>query len=111
MLSHRLEPVSPTQTVIECRTLFQRTVVERAGFDGRYASDFWDVTNRQDWAACESVQRGLESGRSIAGPLSPAEDAVYRFVRMVARGYAGQPLHEKPPATVELRDGRRGAGT
>jgi hypothetical protein len=59
-------------------------------FDPSYAIDFWDLTNRQDWAACESVQRGLTSPRAKPGPLNPAEDAVYQFVGMVARGYLGQ---------------------
>ncbi len=37
-----------------------RLVLRRgAGVDPSYAVEFWDTTNRQDWAACESVQRGL----------------------------------------------------
>ena len=51
--------------------------------------DFWDLTNRQDWAACESVQRGLTSPHAIPGPLAPEEDGVYQFVSRVARAYAG----------------------
>ena len=54
--------------------------------------EFWDITNRQDWAACESVQRGLSSPHASPGPLSPAEDAVYSFVTTIARGYLGQPV-------------------
>ena len=38
------------------------------GFDPSYAVDFWDLTNRQDWAACESVQRGMH----VPVPSSPA---------------------------------------
>ena len=45
---------------------------------------------RQDWQACESVQRGLSSPHAVPGPLSPDEDAVYQFVAMVARGYQGE---------------------
>jgi Rieske 2Fe-2S family protein len=71
-------------------------VAARDGFDPAYAVDFWDITNRQDWAACESVQRGLSSGHAIPGPLSPDEDAVHQFVTMmVARGYSGLPVHER----------------
>ena len=55
--------------------------------DPSYAVDFWDRTNRQDWAACESVQRGLASPHFRPGPLAPNEDAVHEFVTMVARGY------------------------
>jgi Rieske 2Fe-2S family protein len=51
--------------------------------------DFWDLTNRQDWAACESVQRGLTSPHAQPGPLAPEEDGVYQFVSRVARAYAG----------------------
>ena len=56
-------------------------------FDPSFAVDFWDLTNRQDWAACESVQRGLSSRGYHQGPFSTEEDAVAQFVRLVARAY------------------------
>ena len=56
-------------------------------FDPSYAVDFWDLTNRQDWAACESVQRGLTSPHARPGPLAPDEDGVYQFVTRVAQAY------------------------
>jgi len=49
--------------------------------------DFWDVTNREDWAACESVQRGVSSPHYRPGPLASNEDAVYQWVTLVARAY------------------------
>lgn len=82
VMTHRLVPVSPTQTRVECSWAFAAADVDPA-----YAVEFWDTTNRQDWAACESVQRGLSSPHHRPGPLSPNEDAVHRFVTMVARGY------------------------
>jgi Rieske 2Fe-2S family protein len=87
VLSHRLEPLSPTRTRIECRTLFPKVVAEREGFDDSYARDFWDVTNRQDWAACESVQRSAASRGFKPGPISEVEESVYLFFNMVAAGY------------------------
>jgi glycine betaine catabolism A len=54
----------------------------------RGAVDFWDITNRQDWAACESVQRGLESPHFRPGPFAPNEDAVAALVGTVSRAYA-----------------------
>ena len=69
VLSHRLEPLSPSQTRVECRTLFERGAAVAAGFDGRYASEFWDVTNRQDWAAVESIQRSAASPGFRPGPM------------------------------------------
>ena len=52
-----------------------------------YAVDFWDVTNRQDWRACESVQRGMASRWHTPGPLTAAEDAVHQFIGLVGTAY------------------------
>jgi Rieske 2Fe-2S family protein len=92
VMVHRLLPLAADRTRIECTWAFAPEALDRPGFDPGYAVDFWDITNRQDWAACESVQRGLSSPRAMPGPLSPEEDAVYQFVSMVARSYQGQPV-------------------
>ncbi len=92
VMVHRLLPLAANRTKIECSWAFAPEAVEQPDFDPSYAIDFWDLTNRQDWAACESVQRGLSSPHAKPGPLSPAEDAVYQYVTMVARGYLGQPV-------------------
>ena len=39
----------------------QPAAVARPVFDPYDAGDFWDLVNRQDWAVCESVQRGMSS--------------------------------------------------
>ena len=104
MLTHRLVPLSADSTWVECSWAFPPEAIERAGFDPAYAVDFWDLTNRQDWAACESVQRGLASGMARPGPLSPREDAVHQFVTMVARGYAGGAVHLKPHLAAAVTD-------
>jgi Rieske 2Fe-2S family protein len=49
--------------------------------------EFWDVTNRQDWAACEYVQRGINSPAFLPGPLGFQEGSVAHFVEMVRKGY------------------------
>jgi len=89
VMGHRLTPLSPNRTRIECSWSFAPEDLERPGFDASYAIDFWDMTNREDWAACESVQRGLTSPRAIPGVLSPAEISLYEFVTIVARRYLG----------------------
>jgi Rieske 2Fe-2S family protein len=111
VMTHRAVPLSAGETWIECAWAFPAAAAERPGFDPAYAADFWDLTNRQDWAACESVQRGLSSGLASAGTLSPAEDSVYEFVTMVARGYAGLPAHQHPeaPNQGQTRDQSEGA--
>ena len=90
VMTHLLTPIAPGKTRIRCSWAFPRKVVEEEGFDPSYAVDFWDITNRQDWTACESVQRGMQTPTYVPGPLAPAEDGVYDFVTYVARAYAGE---------------------
>ena len=90
VMTHVFTPLAADRTLIDCSWAFAPESLTRPGFDPGYAVEFWDITNRQDWAACESVQRGLTSAHALPGPLSPDEDAVYRFVPQVARGYLGQ---------------------
>jgi glycine betaine catabolism A len=92
VMTHRLVPLAVDRTLIECTWAFAPEAPDKAGFDPGYAVEFWDITNQQDWRACESVQRGLSSAHARPGPLSPDEDAVYQFVTMVGRGYLGEPV-------------------
>jgi Rieske 2Fe-2S family protein len=89
VMTHRLTPLDAGTTHVECCWLFApEEVAARPGFDPSNAVDFWDLTNRQDWAACESVQRGLASPGYEPGPLCADEADVHRFVAMMARLYA-----------------------
>ena len=92
VMTHRVLPLAPDRTWIEC-SWYLLPGPDGAVPDPAYAVEFWDLTNRQDWAACESVQRGLTSPHAAPGPFGPAEDAVERFVGLVSRGYLGWPLH------------------
>jgi Rieske 2Fe-2S family protein len=92
VMTHRLVPLAPDRTWIEC-SWYLLPSEDGSVPDPTYAVEFWDLTNRQDWAACESVQRGLESPHYAPGPFSPSEDAVARFVGLVSRAYVGLPLH------------------
>ena len=99
VMTHILTPLGPDRTAgRNARWAFAPEDSARLAFDPAYAIDFWDITNRQDWAACESVQRGLpRPTQHPAGPLSPREDGVYHYVTMVARGYRGLPLGTGAP--------------
>ena len=55
--------------------LFGPDEVARDGFDPSDAVDFWDLVNRQDWAVCASVQRGMSSRAYTQGWFAPMEDA------------------------------------
>ncbi len=99
VMTHLITPLAHDRTRIECTWAFPAEAVAADGFDPSYAVDFWDLTNRQDWAACESVQRGLRSPRATPGPLGPREDGVHDFVTRVARAYAGPPGTHVPPSS------------
>lgn len=92
VLTHRIEPLGPTSTRIECQWLFDPAALADPGFDPTEAVELWDLTNRQDWDAVESVQRGIASPWYRPGVLAHDEDAVYQFITMVANGYLGRPL-------------------
>ncbi|MBA3689961.1 MAG: aromatic ring-hydroxylating dioxygenase subunit alpha [Actinobacteria bacterium] len=87
VMTHRIEPIGPDASKVECTWLFPPEAREHPGFTPDYASEFWDITNREDWLACESVQRGLASRGQRQGPFSAGEDEVHAFQAMVARAY------------------------
>jgi Rieske 2Fe-2S family protein len=93
VMTHRLVPLSAGRTWIECSWYVPATGEGEEPIDPTYAVEFWDLTNKQDWNACESVQRGLASPHVHPGPFSPSEDAVHMFVTTIARAYRGLPIH------------------
>jgi glycine betaine catabolism A len=86
VMTHRILPLAPDLTWVECSWYFTDPDV-----DPSYAVDFWELTNRQDFGACESVQRGLASPHFRPGPFAPTEDAVHQWVTLVGRAYRGIP--------------------
>jgi Rieske 2Fe-2S family protein len=97
VMTHRLEPLEPGRTHVECAWLFPPEAQERPDFDPTYASEFWDITNLEDWRACESVQRGLASRGQRAGPFAWSEDEVHAFMAMLARAYLDGVVSPPPP--------------
>jgi glycine betaine catabolism A len=109
VMTHRLEPLAPGLTRIECRWLFPVEAMRREGFDPSYAVEFWDITNRQDWNACEAVQRGVSSRGYRPGPLALDEDNVHQFQTMVAQGYLdGGPARPVAPMRRQAAAARSG---
>jgi len=87
VMTHRMEPRGSSETWVECSWLFPPEALEREGFSPAYATEFWDLTNREDWRACESVQRGLAGSGARQGPFAWSEDEVHAFMALVADGY------------------------
>ena len=86
VMTHRMVPLAPGRTWVECSWLVA-PAADGSVPDAAGAVEFWDVTNRQDWAACESVQRGLASPHFRPGPFAPREDAVADLVTRIGRAY------------------------
>jgi Rieske 2Fe-2S family protein len=93
VMTHRLVPLTAERTFVECTWLFPPEAFDRDGFEPAYAVEFWDITNREDWGACEAVQRGAGNRGFRQGPLSPRETTLYQFVTMVAAGYLDGRVH------------------
>ncbi len=105
VLTHRIEALAADRVYIECEWLFPPELVARPGFDPAYAVDFWDITNGEDWRACESLQRAAASRGHRPGRFSTGWEAgVYMFTQMVARSYVeGRPaLPERTPDIAKI---------
>lgn len=79
VLIHTAWPIAPNRTRVVCEWLFTAEAVNSPTFDPSDVVDFWDVTNRQDWALCERTQIGVGSRGFRQGPYQPTEDCVHTF--------------------------------
>ena len=102
VMTHQVWPIDAERSRVVCEWLFEPQTMARKDFDPGDAVEFWDLTNRQDWAVCERQQAGTRSRAYVAGRYSLMEDMVHAFDLMVADGYAGDgvttrfaPRHDK----------------
>lgn len=79
-----LWPHDAGHTTVLCDFLFHPEEMARPDFDPSDAIEFWDITNRQDWTICASVQRGMQSRVFQQGFYAPMESMsldIRRYVR------------------------------
>jgi Rieske 2Fe-2S family protein len=81
VLAHTLWPLAPDRTRVVCEWLVTREAAADQLID---VVDFWDLTNKQDWALCERAQAGVVSRGYRQGPYAAAEDCVHTFDRWYA---------------------------
>lgn len=79
VLVHRLEPLDAGRTRVECLWLAHPRAMEAPGFAIDDAVDFWDLTNRQDWAICERTQRGVRSAGYAPTLYQEGESCLHAF--------------------------------
>jgi Rieske 2Fe-2S family protein len=83
VLTFALWPQAPDRTRIVCEWLFDPEEMRRPGFDPRDAVDFWEVTNREDWALSDRAQLGIASRAYQPGPYSSREELLWALDRLV----------------------------
>jgi Rieske 2Fe-2S family protein len=81
---YTLWPKGPDRTEIVNTFLFHPREMAKPDFDPSDAVEFWDLVNKQDWAICESVQRGMKSRAFTHGYYAPMEDASLDIRRYIA---------------------------
>jgi len=95
----RLRPHGPERTTVDCDLLFAPDAIDDPDFDPTDAADLWDPVNREDWAICESVQRGMSSRAWTGGWFAPMEDDTVDITRWYAA--AMTPADETTDASIE----------
>jgi Rieske 2Fe-2S family protein len=74
----RMEPLSAGRTRVVVDWLFDAAETQRPGFDPSDAVNLLDVTNRQDFSACERAYVGMGSP-VYSGVLVPSEHVIHDF--------------------------------
>jgi Rieske 2Fe-2S family protein len=90
LVAHRVWPVAPDRCRVDCEVFVRPQAAASERFDASPVVDFWDLTNRQDWALCERVQQGVSSRGYRPGPYHPSERCVHAFDRWYARWALGE---------------------
>jgi Rieske 2Fe-2S family protein len=83
MLTFTLWPLAPDRTEIVCEWHFHPDAIAAPDFDPRSAIEFWDITNRQDWALSDLAQQGIASRGYQPGPYSNREELLHALDRFV----------------------------
>jgi Rieske 2Fe-2S family protein len=105
VMTHVVWPQGPGRSEIVNEFLFAADEVAKPGFDPSDAVDFWDMTNRQDWKACELTQMGVASRGYDRGRLSSLEWMVHIFDNFVADRLLGRTRPTQPGRILDSRKG------
>ena len=79
VIFHRMYPVAPDRTIVECDWLYMPEVVA-SGADVTKSVKLFDLVNRQDFEACEMCQAATDSKKyARGGVLVPSEHHIAEF--------------------------------
>jgi Rieske 2Fe-2S family protein len=79
VMSHTMRPLAPDLTHVTCEWHFEPEAITVPDFDPSDAVGFWDMTNREDWRACELSQQGVSSRVYQPGPYAQSEGLLWAF--------------------------------
>jgi Rieske 2Fe-2S family protein len=83
IIFHRIYPIGPASTIVECDWLYTPAVVS-AGHDVSRSVELFHRVNRQDFDACERTQPAMSSrAYRDGGVLVPAEHHIAEFHQWV----------------------------
>ena len=83
MMVHTLWPRAFDRTEVVCEWHFHPQAMARPDFFADDAIEFWDKTNREDWAIVELSQAGIQSRAYTPGPYSRREELLHAFDQAV----------------------------
>ena len=91
MLTFTMWPKAADQTDIICEWHFHPDEIRKHGFNPHDAVEFWDITNKQDWALSDLAQQGISSKGYQPGPYSNREELLLALDRFVLERVANKP--------------------
>ena len=83
MLTVTIWPQAPDRTRLVSEWHFHPDEIAKPGFVFEDAVEFWDITNREDWAISERSQQGISSRGYTPGPYSNREAQLWDFDQFV----------------------------
>ncbi|MBM4194381.1 MAG: aromatic ring-hydroxylating dioxygenase subunit alpha [Gemmatimonadetes bacterium] len=85
---YTVDPVAPDKSRVRCEWMVNPDSPSAPNYNIADAEEFWDRTNRQDWAICEQSQLGVSSRVYAPGPYSPRESIPAAWDREYLRAMA-----------------------
>ena len=91
MLTFTMWPKAADHTEIICEWHFHPDEIRKPGFNPNDAVEFWDITNKQDWALSDMAQQGISSKGYKPGPYSNREELLLALDKFVLERVANKP--------------------
>jgi Rieske 2Fe-2S family protein len=79
VMAHTLWPDAVDSTRVVCEWYFHPDEMAKPDFIADDVVEFWDMTNKEDWAISELAQNGIRSRAYAPGPYSPREGLLSAF--------------------------------